>query len=63
MKVGTKVKWITSKGVHGSGFVASEQDPFNLGDSGDGHVCVVVDAEPGEEHRLIYCALTWLTET
>ncbi len=30
-------------------------------DLGDGHVLVAVDAGPNEEHRVIYCAVTWLT--
>jgi len=53
MKKGTKVKWVTASGVAGSGEV--------LADEVDGHVPVAVDAPPGEEHRVIWCTVTWLT--
>lgn len=49
----TKVTWVTASGVHGSGIVVA--------DDVDGHVPVAVDAPPGEEHRMIWCAVTWLT--
>lgn len=60
MKKGTRVIWITAKGIHGSGVVikcfmarAGQVPPVN-------HYLVAVDADPGEEHRVIYCAETWL---
>jgi hypothetical protein len=53
MKKATKVKWTTSSGVHGQG--------ETITDSSNGHILVAVDAQPGQEHRVIYCAVTWLT--
>lgn len=53
MKKGTKVNWVTASGVHGSGILISDET--------DGHVLVAVDAPQGEEHRVIYCTVTWLT--
>ena len=53
MKKDTKVEWITSSGVHGTGVV--------LADEVAGHVPVAVDAPTGEEHRMIWCTVTWLT--
>lgn len=50
----TKVEWVTASGVKGSGVTITNED--------EGHVLVAVDAAPGEEHRVIYCAVTWLTE-
>ena len=52
MRKGTAVTWITSSDVHGSG--------ITITDEADGHVQVAVDAPAGQEHRLIYCAVTWL---
>jgi hypothetical protein len=49
----TRVKWTTASNVHGSGMCISDEQ--------DGHVLVVVDGPSGEEHRVIYCATTWLT--
>ncbi len=54
MMPGTKVTWITGAGVSGSGKVISCLD--------NDHVLVAVDAAPNEEHRVIYCAETWLTK-
>jgi len=54
MKEGTKVKWVTASGVHGSGITISDER--------FGHVAVAVDAPQGEEHRVIWCTVTWLTE-
>ena len=58
MQRGAKVTWVTASGVHGSGELISDivMDPWNIG-----HVLVAVDAAAGEEHRVIYCAVTWLT--
>ncbi len=53
MKKGLKVSWITASGVHGTGQLISDEL--------DGHVLVAVDAPIGEEHRVIYCTVTWLT--
>lgn len=50
---GTHVNWTTASGLYGSGVV--------LSDAQDGHVFVAVDAPAGEEHRVIYCTVTWLT--
>lgn len=52
MKKGTRVTWVTARGVHGNGEV--------LTDELDGHVLVAVSADKGEEHRVIYCTVTWL---
>lgn len=54
MREGARVKWITASGVHGSGIV--------LADEHGGHVPVAVDSPQGEEHRVIWCTVTWLTE-
>ena len=61
----TKVTWTTASGVCGSGKVISVCPIFE-GDASKGepripHVLVAVDAPQGEEHRVIYCAETWLT--
>jgi hypothetical protein len=58
MRRGARVSWKTASGLNGSGEVISEiaLDPWNVG-----HVLVAVDAPDGEEHRVIYCAVTWLT--
>jgi hypothetical protein len=53
MKKGTAVKWITASGVHGSGITISDEQ--------DAHILVAVDASIGEEHRVIYCTVTWLS--
>ncbi|MFZ0311967.1 MAG: hypothetical protein WAL85_04585 [Candidatus Korobacteraceae bacterium] len=50
---GTRVTWTTASNVHGSGACISDEQ--------DGHVLVAVDAPQGEEHRVIYCTVTWLT--
>jgi hypothetical protein len=57
MKKGARVTWVTASGVNGGGEVISDitLDPWNVG-----HVLVAVDAAAGEEHRVIYCAVTWL---
>jgi len=47
------VKWITASSVHGSG--------VSISDEQDAHIVVAVDAPNGEEHRVIYCAVTWLS--
>jgi hypothetical protein len=52
MKKDTKVNWVTAGGVHGSGVV--------IADEVGGHVLVAVDAPAGEEHRVIWCTVTWL---
>lgn len=52
MRKGTKVTWTTASGVYGSGTVVADEL--------EGHVPVAVDAEAGEEHRMIWCAVTWL---
>lgn len=52
MKKGTSVNWVTASGIKGSGLTISDEI--------DGHILVAVDASPGEEHRVIYCAVTWL---
>lgn len=49
---GTKVSWTTASGTKGSGVVIELMPKL--------HVLVAVDASPGEEHRVIYCAETWL---
>lgn len=53
MKKNTLVRWITSKGVHGSGVTISDES--------EGHVQVAADEGDGEPHPVIYCAVTWLT--
>ena len=53
MKKGAKVKWVAADGVNGSGEVLTNEV--------DGHVLVAVDAPANREHRVIYCAVTWLT--
>lgn len=53
---GTRVTWTTASGVHGSGEVLNDE-----ADAADGHVFVAVDAPTGEEHRVIWCTVTWLT--
>ena len=53
MKVGSRVMWVTASSVRGSGEVIMLQ-----GDQK--HAWIAVDAPPGEEHRVIYCTLTWL---
>lgn len=53
MKKDTKVKWITASDVHGTG--------ITIADEIEGHVLVAVDALAGEEHRVIWCTVTWLT--
>ena len=60
MQKGARVSWMTASGVHGSGEIISgiTMDPWNVG-----HVLVAVDAAAGEEYRVIYCAVTWLTVT
>lgn len=50
---GSRVRWTTSTGATGSGSVFTDPE--------DGHVLVSVDAASGEEHRVIRCALTWLS--
>ena len=52
MKKSTNVTWVTASGVHGSGVVISDES--------EGHVLVAVNAPQGEEHRVIYCTVTWL---
>ena len=62
MTPGTRVKWITASGVAGSGMVILRRD--GVGDTAvlqAPHYFVACDALPGEEHRVIYCAETWLT--
>lgn len=54
MKKGTKVAWTTASDVHETGEVIDN----NL----EEYVLVSVDAPPGEEHRVIYCAVSWLTK-
>lgn len=54
MKKGTKVKWVTASGIHGTGVTIDNET--------NGHVPVAVDAPVGEEHRVIWCTITWLTE-
>lgn len=54
MKKNTDVTWKTTGGAFGSGRTISDEV--------DGHVLVVVDGPAGEEHRVIYCTVTWLTE-
>lgn len=58
MSRGARVTWVTASGVPGSGEIISDVtlDPWNVG-----HVSVAVDAKAGEEHRVIYCAVTWLS--
>lgn len=59
MILGTKVKWVTTSGVNGSGqIIANGLSPRD----GVCHYLVAVDAPAGEEHRVIHCAETWLTE-
>lgn len=53
MKKGTRVIWTTASEVHGSGTV--------IADELEGHVPVAVDGDAGEERRMIWCAVTWLT--
>lgn len=57
MNNGDRVCWVTASGVHGSGKIVAESvsslEPVR-------HWFVAVDANPGEEHRVIYCAETWL---
>lgn len=58
MSEGTKVTWTTASGVAGSGRTISDEcpeGPFK------GHIIVAKDAAPGEEHPVIFCAVTWLT--
>ena len=50
---GSRVKWTTASDVKGSGEVLTDEE--------NGHVYVAVDAPQGEEHRVIYCTVTWLT--
>lgn len=51
---GSRVRWTTAGGVKGSGVIVQVDE--------DGmHHWVAVDAPAGEEHRVIYCAETWLT--
>lgn len=52
-----KVAWTTSSGIHGRGVVIR----FDAIVNDVPHYFVAVDAEPGEEHRVIYCAHTWIT--
>lgn len=61
MKMGTRVKWITASQVHGAGIIISEEFWQSVKDPAP-HFLVSVDADPGEEHRVICCAATWLTE-
>ena len=56
---GDLVKWTNSKGVQGSGMVIETNVWAKNGQAP--HVLVAVDADPGDEHRVIYCAETWLT--
>ena len=49
---GQRVTWTTAGGVRGSGVVVIPES--------EGHVAVAVDAPAGEEHRMIWCAVTWL---
>lgn len=58
MQVGSKVKWVTSNGTVGSGRIVEGA----WTDTAVNHWKVAVDATPGDEHRLINCAETWLTE-
>ena len=51
---GSKVSWKTSIGFTGMGEVFTDPDEYE-------HVLVSVNAPQGEEHRVIRCALTWLT--
>ena len=55
LKLGDKVQWVTRSQVAGSGVLISEVGR-------DGHCLVAVDGYPGEEHRVIWCAETWLTK-
>jgi hypothetical protein len=48
-----RVNWTTTSQVHGSGVCISDEQ--------DGHILVAVDAPQGDEHRVIYCTVTWLT--
>lgn len=58
MREGNKVTWVTASGVRGSGRLVSDVCPEGpLKD----HAFVAVDAPPGEEHRVIFCATTWLS--
>lgn len=62
MDKGSRVKWKTAGGVEGSGLIISKPKTHWLfPDSGVNHFLVAVDAPPGEEHRVIFCAETWLT--
>ena len=67
LKKGTPVRWVgQTTGKHGHGKTISDEI--------DGHVLVVVLSDPDgndrhgiggtatDEHRVIYCATTWLTE-
>ena len=56
MKKGALVKWVgQTTGVAGHGVVISDED--------DGHVLVAVLSDAGtDEHRVIFCTVTWLTE-
>ena len=55
MKKGTLVKWVgQSTGKPGHGQTISDEE--------DGHVLVCVLSDTGtDEHRVIYCTVTWLT--
>jgi hypothetical protein len=59
MNEGTRVTWTTSRKFTGSGTVISNEVPEG---PTKGHVLVAKDAPVGEEHPVIYCATTWLTE-
>lgn len=50
----SKVKWVTSQNIKGSGIVVSDIDLRE-------HVLVAMDAPRGELSVVIYCATTWLT--
>lgn len=54
-KVGDRVKWVDSDGNTGSGgvFSANETDICP-------HYVVIMDAEPGDPHLMVYCAETSL---
>lgn len=58
MKIGSEVTWTTAAGATGSGLVIGNAFTPNA----IPHWLVAVDSAPGEEHRVIWCAETWLKE-
>lgn len=60
MMPGDRVRLTNCKGIIRSGLIIA--DSFTPTASDMNYYLVAIDAWPGDEHPVIYCAETWLTK-